>query len=470
MPTPFATPNDLSTVYGPPDGGSLSSFRTTVPENFAKCKSEILGLHARLGVVEQVTGAAAGPHMRAGVNEFFSVHRFGPSLFAQLTSGPATRFFYRQGAFISPYTSGQGDGFVAPGPAGHYSYIQSAFPGWFCPLSVLSNLGTPVNSGESHGARFRFDGTATYYNSMQPGVGAGYAVAGSGDLPGVYQVLTRHVPVEALRGRALSVRLRYQHSAAIPATISYKMFISYYDGAKRYDSLSATALTVTTAMTELVHSTAADPVMFPNGVLPNNVTAVEVGVVMATRTGSFVTDDLDVYAITTDIGPARADYSIPPYADEFSRAAMFYAQPLGCDRTGRNYGTQNHPLVDGGATPAPAGTTVLSEAYPWALALPWRKAVNTLVPNCRVVEVIGAVADGTGAGYDLTATDSVSVNVANRAPEYAGTPLPARGMTLFLDRTVTVTPPALSQMLSTIDLPLLQWYGEVQCAIGPIGY
>ncbi len=466
--TPFTGPADLSTAYGIDDGHDAGSFRATIPDNFQKIKNEILNAHSRLLALEGANTAALVTRLPASVNETFQVRRWGPQGF-QHFAGSNTQFRWRPGAFVSPYTDGNGNGRVTAGVGGHYDYVQSLFAGWFIARNVFSDLGQEVVAGQQIGARFTFNDGMTYYNSLQPSVVAGYAVSGAGDLPAIYQPLTRHLPIELLRYQPLNIRLRYAHAAAIPSAVTYRLYISWSDGTKRYDSVSP-VLASTSGIVDVLWGTGSDTAMFPGGLIPGTATSVEVGLVQASRSGTYGTDAWDLYGFMVDVGSPRNEVSVTPWPVDFVRCARTYAQTLGGDITGRSY-AMDHPLIQAGATVPTAGTITLEEHYPWPLCVPWRRATTSLVPNCRVQEIVGAVADGVDPTYLLHATnDTASISVSDVGYDDSSEPFDQRGLITALDRKVEAAPAGSSQMLRRIDMPLLKWFGELSCAISPIGY
>lgn len=469
--TPFSGANDLSTQYGTLDGAAAGEFRNTVPGNFGKIKSEILGLHGRLCQLETTSGASAGAVLvDAAMNSFFQVRRAAPNFFS-LNVPSNTSFFYQRSPFVSPYTGGRLDA----GAGQTYDYVQSIFPGWMMPRQLFSDLGQEPGSGTKSGARIQFDLSATYANDTQPGTGP-YAVPSGGDMPGFYQIITRHIPIELLQGRSLRISVEYDHAAAIPANTTFAIYISYVDGGNRVDAQSPALQAGSNVIVGL--STADDPAAFPSGVIPATATSVEVGLMMTSNTAGAGTDDWDILRFNVDVGGARSIYTPRPYALDWLDCGMFYAQMLGIDQTGLDRASiKTHPILqrviaNGGSAPTLADDVLFDEKIPWPLQIPWKKGDPLLVPDSRVIEVIGANAAG-GAGLSIldTTLDSVTLVVVNLSTVIGTEPFDAQGLTTHLQRQLIVAPTNnASDLFLACDLPALQWRGEIQCALAPLLY
>ena len=478
---PFSQPGtDHLTNYGTNDGGAAGDFVNTVPTNFARSKSAILGLHGRLCSVEAAVGSGSGTFRAiGGVNEHFQVTRAGPTSVGASLPG-AGKFFINQTAFATPYTGG-----VVPiVGAGVHTFVQSRAAGWFMAVQQFNDIGTEVSTDSRAGIRLDWDLT-TFNSDLQPGV-AGYAPPGgapnSGNYPGFYQPISRHMGIAQLQGQALTVRMVYDHSAAIPTNVTYNLIISYMDGGQRFDSISSDLVQGTGT---LVHTTSSDTVVFPSGVIPATATSVEVGVVVSANTALAGNDVWDIFSLETDVGGTRASpAAVLPYAWDWAHAATFYAQQLGRDVTGsEKYSTGlggNNPILErvlanGGALPTAADVVTVHDRIPWALAAPWRSTEATLIPDTRVVEVIGAVAEAVGGVFTLDETgaiDSVAISLTNPGlPLNAALPFDARGLTTSIDRDIQVIAAAAgSSLLQNPEIPPVQWDGEVGAAISPIGY
>lgn len=472
-PAPFSGVNDLATAWGTLDGSPAGTFRSTISGNFGKIRTEVIGLHNRLLSVEGALGVGSATRGgRVSLNSHFQVKRSGVAFFA-VNTPLATRVTQNRNAFVPlGYTAGR----LNPGGAAHYNYIHLAAAGWMGALQALDDeIGVPLSADAQMGVQLRFKSpTGGYFNTMQPGVGAGYLIGAAGDLPGVYQVLTRHVPVERLRGQALSLRLRYAHAAAIPTGCAYNLFISWSDGARRYDAYSP-ALSQATTPSDVLFSTASVTSVFPGGLIPQTATSVEIGIVLGTHSGAFSDDIWDVHHLIAEVGQPGADVAPDPYATDWTGAAMFYSQGLGPDLTGTDQeGASLHPLIAAGAAqPTMAQAPFFQARYPWPLCMPWRKAAAALVPQARVLEVVGACADSAGfnpsmGGPNETFVITVAVGAAAIV---AGTAWGERGLVASLERSVAVTPSTnLSVLLSNVNMPCLRWGGEVFCVLSPIGY
>ena len=479
---PFSQPGtDILENYGPTVGsGAIGDFVTTIPTNTARLKSAILGLHGRLCSTEAALGTAAGTFRAiGGINEHFQVRRSGPvAIGAALPA--AGRFFVNQTAFATPYTGG-----VVPiVGAGAHTFVQSFASGWYMATEQFNDIGTEPGTDTRRGIRLDWDLTA-FNSDLQPGAGAYVPPLGapnSGNFPGFYQPLSRHMGIEQLQGQALTVRMSYDHSAAIPTNVTYNLLISYMDGGSRYDSISSD---LTQGTGTLTHTTSSDTVTFPSGVIPATATSVEVGLIISANTALAGNDVWDIFSIETDIGGTRASPSaVLPYAFDWANASTFYAQQLGRDVTGtEKYSTGlagNHPILErvlanGGSLPTAADVVNVNDRLPWTLGAPWRSTDPTLIPDTRVVEVLGAVAEAIGGVFTLDETgaiDAVAINLTNPGlPLNASLPFDARGLTMSIDRSVLAIPIAAgSSLLQSPELPPIQWDGEVSAAISPIGY
>jgi len=476
MANPPFSEDVLKTRYSAADpGGADGDHQTTVPFNFDLLRTEVLDLHTRLGAVEGAAGISTETtaFLKGEVNGHFQVARFGPDWMTQFDDAAVTTKSVNRSAFLAASSySGMA---VAAGGSANYTYIPTLFPGWFMAQEFFTNIGERVTAGEPlSGAKFTIaQSAAHFYDATE-------ITPGSGDLPGVYQVLTRHIPIEALRGRALTLRVRYGHTAATESGLTVRVYIAYVDSGGNRVTATSPALVTTSGspdgLTSITFGTAQDATAFPNSVLPADCTSVEVGIAATSHPGSpglSGDDEWTLASFLVDVGGLRGSTSSPPYTNDLADTGRFYAQMLATERTGVDHGT-GHPLLDlFQNSPAPTGL-IWESQYPWGLWTPWRSCVTALVPDCRLTEVIGATADSAAAGASglSDATDAWAIMVANpRATVVATEPFDVRGVATHLRRDVTaqVTDEA-SGLLQNIDMTKLDWAGEIACGISPVNF
>lgn len=465
--------NDLQNAAADYENGA---YVTVIPGNFAKTKTEILGLHSRLVNVEAVGANNSNMLMRvAGINEFFQVRRNGPALFAQYPSGPATRFRLGASNVEGAFTGAR----IAPVGANTYNYIPSLWSGWMMAQDVFTDAGQDVPSSPGRGMRLTFKGTVTYANDT----GTPFAAVNGGDVPAFYQVLTRNLPIESFQGRALHIRMRYKHAFAIPTQNTYRLYIAYVDNSGFRQTSYSAILGATSGSTEglALFSTADDSVLFPSGVIPSDATAVEVGFALEANTGAFSNDPWDLFEFSSTIGSARGGFEPTPIALDMVQAYAYYSQPLGPEFRGEQFlntavaaiNVTENPLMmaartAGGTLPAAGEVTYLFDR-PWQLLMPWKTPRTTSLPATRSSELISAVADSSASGGYLLSTADATVTLTMASPDnVAVVPgIVPEGFVASYGRTLQIVTTLLAFEYHAVE-PYLRWEGELFCTLAPI--
>ncbi len=460
---------DYETVADP------AAFRTTIPTNFDRIRSEVLYLFNEL---QRVSGGQAGS-APASLNDFFRVMRTGPSIFVANPTATKT-FSQNRAAYATPYVGGRVDKELLS----TYDYVQSVWPGWMQARQLFADQGSLNVAGQRFPAKLSWVEPATYAFDLQPNVPVGYVpVSGGKDLPGFYQVVTAHMSVVELRGQSLDLRLTYGTGGAIPSGLEIVPYISWSDGTRRYDGVGSALVSATAEDLTVTLSTGSLDPVFPGGVVPETATSIEFGLVVQAATAGWVNLTMTLSEFTLDSGGHRALRRPLSPVLEYLAAAQFYAQHMGPDKTGSAVVNSapgaaqqfEHPVIEslrglGGTLPT-ANNALLIEDYPWALMAPWRKPDASLVPDSRAVEVIGAVARSDAvAGVKLdSATETVTLVVAALQGPDASFPYPVKAFQTALSRTVQVVPTAAtSDVLDQMLTPQLEWQGEVQAVFGPL--
>lgn len=467
--------NDLDNAaadYSPAAGGN---YVTTIPSNFAKMRTEVLGLHSRLLNVEAVGANNSNMLMRvAGVNEFFQVRRTGPAVFAQYPAGPASRHRTGASAVEGVFTGAR----LAPLGGGTFNYIPSLWSGWMMAQDVFTDAGQAVPGSPGRGMRVTFNGSVAYANDT----GTPFLAAGGGDVPALYQVLTRQLPIEAFQNRSLHVRMRYLHSGALPVQNTYRLYIAFVD-ASGFRQTSYGPILGQTSTTEGValFSTADDAVLFPDGVIPVDAAAVEIGLALEANSGAFTNDPWDIFELSSTIGAARGGFEPSPLALDMVQAYAYYAQPLGPEVRGEQFinaavaavNPTENPLMmaartAGGTLPA-AGEVSYIFDRPWALVMPWKTPVAAVLPATRSAEIVAAVADaGASGGYVLSTADTtVGLSMTNPNNPAVVPGVNMEGFVTTYGRQLTLLTTVVAFEYHAVE-PYLRWEGELFCTLAPI--
>lgn len=475
--TPFQGNNVLSTRYSSADaGGADGDHKTTVPGNFQKVRDEVLNLHTRLCQVEGAVGVGSvSERLEAECNGHFAVQRRGPKLFEDAAGfspgGQIVRDnesgFLASTAYAAAALAGGGSAFA------EYDYIPSLFPGWFMAEQFFTNIGEVEDvQGGYNGAKFTVSGSATHsFDETQISDFVG-------DLPGIYQILSAHWPIEVFQNREMTIRLRYSHSGNIPDNTSYRIYIAYINASGERVTSLGTSLQTTAGSNylDVSHSTTNDVTAFPNGVIPSDALAVEMGFVCDSFEGSpgFSTDPWIFHHFIADVGGVRPSIMPVNRAIEEKACERYYAQSWAGDVTGVEW-TSVSMLQDLGylAAPSPVTTpgTELIRDYPLTLRTPWQRATADFQTVCRFQDLIGCIADGRIATKPLdSATDTYSIDATNpRSAEDATEPPNMIGTTTHLRRRVTAQPTdANSAIYDLFDIPVLEWSGEIVATYAPL--
>lgn len=472
--------NALGTVYGVPDGGVDGDHAVTIPANFDKLQSALLATMSCVQSLSNIGSLSNTLQGTATANSQFQVHQNGSALLAANPPGAQT---YTQNAlnFTAPLYTGSA---LAALASGTYAYIPSLAPGWMLAREMFTDAGQVIGT-QRRGLRLTWDLAAALANTTNPGTGVGVTPAlGGGDLPGVYQVLTRQFPIEEIRNRSIHLRLDYDMPAVVGG-VTIAPYVAYSDGATRFEAVgSPLQLTTGRGVTTLSTTDTTFLTDFAGGVVPSTATSVEVGIVMTGNTAGAGTLAIDLYEFRATVGAFSGDIALAPAAQDLAETQMHYANILGTDITGDlTLDSVNvrdplyQELITAGSIVAGdidvATNVLLRPRYPWALPTAWRTFDATVTPDVRFVESIGAVASVVTGGPDnsamTTANNTIAITVTNAHTPLAAAPPSVRGLTASLDRVIQVQPTAAgSELLDRLRVGPVRWDGVINLNLAPL--